>query len=563
MDILTVGKSKKEGYLCSEVEVQAVKFYVVQRQPDAPRGEGAEAYLIRDNWNDWWRFRTQFYVYLFDQFGELHEIGSVKIGKVGLIHIGEPDPVANPSARVEIPDEFDKLGSKYFSLGQSENYYETLKNTDDDTRERYLRSMRDCAFDIGIFDKMSDEQSMKESLLREVSSSRVTGRYHRLARGDATLSPYAFRYLLPIGNKSEAVPLTLPLHFQVTPHSLPPTNVHVLIGRNGVGKTRALDLMSRALAGVPAEDGGNSGQFVYDSDDDEEDPFTFGPYDQGLRWHIRVFNLGPAFSAFDKFDPSLGDMGAAGGFSVHYVGLKEIDEDGGIRLKDRGKLTDELIYSAEQCRSGRRREKWEQSLKVLESDPMFEENGLSELASKEFEGSWQRTVEEFASALSSGHSIVLLILTRLVQLVEEKTLVLIDEPEVHLHPPLLSAFVRALSGLLMRTNGVGIIATHSPVVLQEVPRSAVWTLNRAGSEVRADRPDVETFGENVGTLTREVFGLEVRRSGFHRLIEDYIATHEADYLQLRAAFHEQLGSEASALAKAIVLSRPEDPVDSI
>ena len=34
--------------------------------------------------------------------------------------------------------------------------------------------------------------------------------------------------------------------------------------------------------------------------------------------------------------------------------------------------------------------------------------------------------------LSSGHKIVLLTLTRLVEKVEEKTLVLIDEPEAHL-----------------------------------------------------------------------------------------------------------------------------------
>jgi predicted ATP-dependent endonuclease of OLD family len=69
--------------------------------------------------------------------------------------------------------------------------------------------------------------------------------------------------------------------------------------------------------------------------------------------------------------------------------------------------------------------------------------------------------------MSSGHAIVLLTITRLVATVEEKTLVLLDEPESHLHPPLLSAFIRALSDLLYDRNGVAIIATHSPVVLQE------------------------------------------------------------------------------------------------
>jgi len=65
--------------------------------------------------------------------------------------------------------------------------------------------------------------------------------------------------------------------------------------------------------------------------------------------------------------------------------------------------------------------------------------------------------------LSSGHAIVLLTITRLVEL-DERSLVLIDEPEVHLHPPLLSAFVRALSDLLIELNGVAIVATHSPVM---------------------------------------------------------------------------------------------------
>ena len=106
--------------------------------------------------------------------------------------------------------------------------------------------------------------------------------------------------------------------------------------------------------------------------------------------------------------------------------------------------------------------------------------------------------------LSSGHKIVLLTITRLVETVEERTLVLLDEPEAHLHPPLLSAFVRALSDLLVNRNGVAIIATHSPVVLQEVPASCAWKIRRTGQAFPAERPDIETFGENVGVLTREV-----------------------------------------------------------
>jgi hypothetical protein len=61
---------------------------------------------------------------------------------------------------------------------------------------------------------------------------------------------------------------------------------------------------------------------------------------------------------------------------------------------------------------------------------------------------------------------------------------------------------RSLSG----TTGTTLGSRHSPVVLQEVPSECVWRLRRVGDVVTAERPDIETFGENVGTLTGEVFG---------------------------------------------------------
>ena len=54
------------------------------------------------------------------------------------------------------------------------------------------------------------------------------------------------------------------------------------------------------------------------------------------------------------------------------------------------------------------------------------------------------------NGLSSGHKIVLLTITKLVEMVSEKTLVILDEPELHLHPPLLSSFIRSLSHLLIK-----------------------------------------------------------------------------------------------------------------
>jgi hypothetical protein len=40
----------------------------------------------------------------------------------------------------------------------------------------------------------------------------------------------------------------------VTPNSLPATNIHVLIGRDGVGWTHCFDFLARAFLGMPADD---------------------------------------------------------------------------------------------------------------------------------------------------------------------------------------------------------------------------------------------------------------------------------------------------------------------
>jgi AAA domain, putative AbiEii toxin, Type IV TA system len=161
---------------------------------------------------------------------------------------------------------------------------------------------------------------------------------------------------------------------------------------------------------------------------------------------------------------------------------------------------------------------------------------------------------DFFDSFSSGHKIVLLAMVRLVETVSERTLVLIDEPETHLHPPLLSAFIRALSELLIEQNGVAIVATHSPVVLQELPRSSVWKLRRSGEAVSAERPNIETFGENVGVLTREVFGFEVARSGFHRMLEELV---DRGYTldEIASRFSGQLGSEAFGLLRVLISER--------
>jgi ABC-type sulfate/molybdate transport systems ATPase subunit len=144
--------------------------------------------------------------------------------------------------------------------------------------------------------------------------------------------------------------------------------------------------------------------------------------------------------------------------------------------------------------------------------------------------------------------LILLTVTRLVAATEERTLILLDEPEAHLHPPLLSAFVRCLCELLIDRNAVAVVATHSPVVLQEVPSTCAHIITRTGGSISVARPEMETFGESVGRLTAEVFGLEVIESGFHRFVVD-LATDHATYEDALRSCGGHLGSVGRALLR--------------
>jgi predicted ATPase len=507
-------------------------FSVLTSVGNIPVSSVRQAFLIDNNWNDWFKFETSFNLYVKDEAGVLHEPGTVKIGRLGLL----PGTTQGENTRrPRLPQEFDALTSDFFSLGQGENFYETLNELNADLRLAILTGLRDCAFDLHIFDRASAEAVMNESLLRDLDSNRVRYRLHRLAHGDAVLTRFTFKYVLPRPNESIAGPR---LTFSVLPYGSPPSNVHVLIGRNGVGKTRCMQGIARAAlhdTNTPAE----TGELVVT----DNEPWTFA----GV-----VF---VAFSAFDNFELP---QELPPGVRAALVGLRIRTPDGSELLtKTPEQLAADFIGSLSNCRRGLKAQRWLGAVNALSSDPLFAEANAASLLSQPdvADEEWTEQVRRFFRRLSSGHAIVLLTVTRLVDLVEEKTLVLLDEPEGHLHPPLLSAFIRALATLLTSRNGVAVIATHSPVVLQEVPRACVWILDRSGLITAAERPTVETFGENVGTLTREVFRFEVTNTGFHELVRNAVEKMQLDYESVLSHFSGQLGMEARAIARSLIAER--------
>lgn len=493
-------------------------------------------------------FRTTFEACYYDFLGRKHPLGSVKIGRQGMQPGWTADHLAMESAG--LPDAF-------FSLGQDDVYYENIHRLGDKLREEILTALQDVAFDLQHFKRYEAETVMKKSLLRSISSFAVNGQLHRMAMGGQRLTGYHFSYLLPGGPKPARI------DFEVLPESNPPTNVHVLIGRNGTGKTRLLKSMIRSIR----------------FGDSKQGKFQYMSRCGGVRKSEFANILCVAFSPFDDFSEVEAGMNSAAKDLVpwSFIGLNKqlIGTDKQYDSLHQA-VAEQFFEAFKNCMvvSWKRR-LWHDAIEILKTDTTFRDEQIDTLAPDKADLSEGVSMEdrkdeimEVFSRLSSGHKVVLLIVTGCVDKIEEQSVLFLDEPENHLHPPLLSALIRALSNLLTSRNGVAIISTHSPVVLQEVPASCVWALRRNGSILSADRPGMQTFGASIGALTNEVFGLEVTETGFHNLLREAVRQlgdfepsarspeqSQNDYMTVAGHFKKQLGDEADLLLRTLLLLR--------
>ncbi len=120
---------------------------------------------------------------------------------------------------------------------------------------------------------------------------------------------------------------------------------------------------------------------------------------------------------------------------------------------------------------------------------------------------------------STGLKIVMHATATLVARTERKSIVLIDEPESHLHPPLLAAFMHSVRLVLEANDAFAVVATHSPVVVQETLGRHVSVVNRVGDEITILPPRIETYGESIGEITDEVFRLHAGATDFHATLK--------------------------------------------
>lgn len=108
--------------------------------------------------------------------------------------------------------------------------------------------------------------------------------------------------------------------------------------------------------------------------------------------------------------------------------------------------------------------------------------------------------------LSSGEFAMLRFAAQASAAIEQGSLLVLDEPETHLHPNFVSDLMEILDNLLQSTKSIAIIATHSAYVVREAPRDRVNILTLDGREIRIDTPRMQTFGATIDSISQFVFG---------------------------------------------------------
>lgn len=476
-------------------------------------------------------------------------IGSVKILRRGQTR----------SDGILINDSFEYLDENFCSVGVSLDYYQRLNEISRNERDEILSVLRDVVAQPKLQAEFRDEPGWSRSLFRgnpnpddflADASAILTSNFSALSDIEESIS---FR---PTNWSTD-----LMLEFDAPRHPTLPRRIITVIGRNGSGKSTLLSRIARVAFSSP-------------SDRTQPKIQALGKFEPNSIGFIKIIAI--SYSAFDNFIvPGLyeselrqiaNDIEKGGGRYI-YAGLRDIvaevrddlvtaegrqlpdDEPAQLaaddlrtttRLKSLVQLADEFQRLISQINDNDDNELLDAALKPLSADPSFADVGNQEII--ELLGTDPH--KEFLN-WSTGHKIVLHVIASLVAHTTRKSLILFDEPEMHLHPPLIAALMHAFRIVLEKKDALAIVATHSPVVLQETLARHVRIVRRNGQNFEVLAPGIETFGENIGVLTYDTFGLTAASTDFHKVLDRLIVLF-SDIDEINELFTPRLSGQALA-----------------
>lgn len=318
-----------------------------------------------------------------------------------------------------------------------------------------------------------------------------------------------------------------------------PKRIAVVIGKNGVGKSQTLGRIARAaLDGTAALTDGTDG---------------------GRPLINRLLAFAPTNEAESVFPTDKRKRPR--------IWYQRYSMNRSRRSRRNDYLSDLIVQVARSTQMVASKSRWEIFTEALSAMAQADELHLPTRSTSSAyvplaklpQGAEQRVLERFASIdvkkeptrvvagegypLSSGEISFLKFAAQVSLHIENGSLLLLDEPETHLHPNFISRFVSLLDGLLEATGSAAIIATHSAYFVREVFREQVTVLSvDSDNMVRAQRPKLRTFGADVGAISYFVFG-EDEPSRLAGEVERRLLASGTHWPQIYAEYKDELSLE--------------------
>lgn len=516
----------------------------------------------RAPWDDY-DFITTFQVY-HCRNGKKDDFGSTKILANGYkdtskYFIEQGTSTLNEKIH-EITDALNP--SIIVSLATSIDYYQKLRMTLAPKQVAdYLEKLGDASYRYDELDKFKEWPGFSDSLLRNSSvSEAILKKGHQIAAGryvpehafticteaqDGVFEPVEFEF----SNKGE----------------LGRSNINLLIGKNGVGKTFILRRLVELITGA--------------NDDSKDWPYfhkllvvAYSPFENFYTKNSLLDALEKKHA--DKLRKNQNSNKSKKRRRLHvneydYIGFKnETDEFSLTWPKEHSarSLVNILQYDLENYwwrESNRFNILFDTLNLCLEFDniALKTKNGnivefhkSSVLKSMDIkrlnddiafeEGIWF-TKNNQILPLSSGQIIYSYLIPCLVAEIEDESLVIIDEPELYLHPTLEIGLINMLKNLLKETSSYAIIATHSAVMAREVKKSGITILRKANGRTEANKPSFETFGESLELIIGEAFDDYTTKKPYQDAIDNAISKY-SDMKDAIKAISPIVGDEALA-----------------
>jgi len=486
--------------------------------------------LVRDNWDDF-GYKTTFYSYVY-----LNKKRKKKLGVVKILSVNQTSGYTNIKG-----DLSEGLSGDYCSLGGDIDYYTELFKLGDEIYDDYLSSLKDVTSDEAVARKFNKKEgylvsllrfSKVESILSDAEKIYKTRSLHFLDRKKEHVE---FTFNTKLGSNSK--PLNAKFNF--SEYGKLPNRINVIIGYNGSGKTKLLSNLAIVASG-----------FGYENKKTLLDKEYGRISDASLAFKNIIV---VSYSAFDNFpipdrEGSEKEMMENNGniFGYVYCGLREVAKTKinnsitqQFSLKTMRTINEEFYSSLKRIFKNKREKIFSDILKPLIKEPSFRTIPLDMISD---DASFkQQDLAGFYDNLSSGHKIITKILADVTAQMSfsQASLLLIDEPEVHLHPSLQAAFLKSIRKCLDLFDGYAILTTHSPVLLQEMPSRYVKVLNRLETKSLLNDIDIETFGESINVITEAVFNVDDSMTNWNDTLKEMSGKYS--YEKIESLFGKPLG----------------------